>query len=593
MTLLRILIPAMSALSMAVAAVADSIPISSYDIEQTPRPGFGCWFHAYDGTITNTGRTVSDSVTCAADANQIADYSGGSGTLNDGVISTGTDGDHLFVTSNADDGQPIAPVITLHLNGTYYISRIRLFGGDIQGNTAPGALTGATVEIGGSSVSVPAIPFGTPNVIDVPVDDTLEISTTALATIATNQVVLRSFTSSLLGSPFDQFSIAEIEVVGTPVTASASGHSRAYVLNYAAGTVSVIDTGTNTVIGPPITVNALPTGIAATPNGARVYLTDDDNTVSVIETATNSVIGHVTVGMGSAGIAIGPDGRRAYVANYGDNTVSVIDTATNTTVGAPIPVGANPIAVAITPDGARAYVANNGDSSVSVIDTALNTVIGAPIGSVPSWPSPCALAITPDGTHVYVVNASGSAVVISTATNTVVGAPVPIGDMNLVCIAFTPDGTRGYVTYHNNTVAVLDPATNTPIGPPIIIPGLFGSFASAPTGLAITPDGKRVYVANNASNTVSVIDTATNTLVEPMIDVGAGPFAIAIVPPLCEGACTVAAVVGVDDILKLVHMSLNPGQSDACSAGHPEGEPVTTEDLIVAVNNLLAGCPTE
>ena len=37
------------------------------------------------------------------------------------------------------------------------------------------------------------------------------------------------------------------------------------------------------------------------------------------------------------------------------NTVSVIDTATNTVV-ATIPVGGNPFGVAITPDGTRAYV---------------------------------------------------------------------------------------------------------------------------------------------------------------------------------------------------------------------------------------------
>ena len=47
----------------------------------------------------------------------------------------------------------------------------------------------------------------------------------------------------------------------------------------------------------------------------------------------------------------------AYVANAGDNTVSVIDTATNTVV-APIAVGSLPRGVAVTPDGKRAYVTN-------------------------------------------------------------------------------------------------------------------------------------------------------------------------------------------------------------------------------------------
>src|SRR5437870_2398375 len=65
---------------------------------------------------------------------------------------------------------------------------------------------------------------------------------------------------------------------------------------------------------------------------------------------------------------------RAYVTSC-DNTVSVIDTATNTVI-ATIPVGLNPFGVAITPDGTRAYVVNHGadfegsHGTVSVIDTA-------------------------------------------------------------------------------------------------------------------------------------------------------------------------------------------------------------------------------
>ena len=47
----------------------------------------------------------------------------------------------------------------------------------------------------------------------------------------------------------------------------------------------------------------------------------------------------------------------AYVANTGSNSVSVIDTTSNTVV-ATVGVGDYPIGVAITPDGTRAYVTN-------------------------------------------------------------------------------------------------------------------------------------------------------------------------------------------------------------------------------------------
>jgi YVTN family beta-propeller protein len=72
------------------------------------------------------------------------------------------------------------------------------------------------------------------------------------------------------------------------------------------------------------------------------------NTVSAIDTATNTVIAIIPVGVGPIGIAITPDGTRAYVTNEVSNTVSVIDTASNT-VGETIPVGVHPVAVAITP----------------------------------------------------------------------------------------------------------------------------------------------------------------------------------------------------------------------------------------------------
>ena len=107
----------------------------------------------------------------------------------------------------------------------------------------------------------------------------------------------------------------------------------AYVTNNADGTVSVIDTATNLVVGSPITVGKNPNRPDVTPDGLHVYVTNNGaNTVSVIATATNTVETTVTVGNGPAVAAITPDGRHVYVTNFTDNTVSVIATATNTVV---------------------------------------------------------------------------------------------------------------------------------------------------------------------------------------------------------------------------------------------------------------------
>jgi YVTN family beta-propeller protein len=62
------------------------------------------------------------------------------------------------------------------------------------------------------------------------------------------------------------------------------------------------------------------------------------NTVSVIDTATNKVVGPpiaLGTGTGPVAVAVTPDGTHAYVANGGTGTVSVIATATNTVLTGP------------------------------------------------------------------------------------------------------------------------------------------------------------------------------------------------------------------------------------------------------------------
>ncbi len=112
--------------------------------------------------------------------------------------------------------------------------------------------------------------------------------------------------------------------------------------------VSVIDTSTNTVVDT-VAMNDGATGVAITPDGTRAYVTNSlSHTVSVVDTASDTVIATVVVGPGPQDVAITPDGAHAYVTNPGDNTVSVIDTSTNT-VTATVPAGRTPYYVAITP----------------------------------------------------------------------------------------------------------------------------------------------------------------------------------------------------------------------------------------------------
>ena len=92
-------------------------------------------------------------------------------------------------------------------------------------------------------------------------------------------------------------------------------------------------------------------------------------------TATNTVITTIPVGLFPVGVAITPDGSRAYVMNQG-MTIFVINTATNTVI-ATIPTSFLVNYIAITPDGTRAYATSEQgfDAAVIVIDTATNSII--------------------------------------------------------------------------------------------------------------------------------------------------------------------------------------------------------------------------
>jgi YVTN family beta-propeller protein len=51
-----------------------------------------------------------------------------------------------------------------------------------------------------------------------------------------------------------------------------------------------------------------------------------------------------------------------------------------------------------------------------------------------------------------------------------------------------------------------------------------------PTGVAVRPDGSRVYVTNNQSDGVSIIDTSTNQVVASIPPIGNGPWGVAVHP---------------------------------------------------------------
>src|SRR4029077_19737998 len=217
--------------------------------------------------------------------------------------------------------------------------------------------------------------------------------------------------------------------------------SLAYVTD-AVASVWVVDTGSNSVIAK-IAAGSDPEAITITPDGKSAYVTSitcglllcsgPDNppqraSVEVIDTASNSLTATITIGnlpVGQtpgvllAGIAISPDGSRAYVSNAVGNQIWAIDTVSNQVVAA-IPTAVLGFAgVSITPDESRLYAASIGNPSVvDVIDTKTDAVVTSI--SLPSSEPPTQIRVTPDGSHAYVTGDAGHVWIVDTTQNATV-----------------------------------------------------------------------------------------------------------------------------------------------------------------------------
>jgi YVTN family beta-propeller protein len=145
-----------------------------------------------------------------------------------------------------------------------------------------------------------------------------------------------------------------------------------------------------------------PTAVVVNPAGTTYYISGlrFPGSIAVADVATNVIT--ATIGDSWFGLlAISSDGRRLYAPDSRSNDLAIIDTASNT-IAATVPVGDYPYGVALTPDGRKAYVTNRGSFSgggttVSVVDTGTGSVtMTIPVGTTPAGiaiaPQACATA---------------------------------------------------------------------------------------------------------------------------------------------------------------------------------------------------------
>lgn len=240
------------------------------------------------------------------------------------------------------------------------------------------------------------------------------------------------------------------------------------------------------------------------------------DSVSTIDSGTNAIVGsEVPVGELPLAIAITPDGRQALIATHGGEQVTVINTANRKPTA--IPVGKFVERIAIAPDGKTAYFTTESSEKVFVIDTRSDEVVG----SFPVGPEADNLAFSPDGTRAYVGVKEGVDVV-DTATQKVVAGPIDVGGFPEE-IAVSPNGKSVYVVADTvKSVVVINPSINQVVGN---VP-----LPSEPTSIAVSPDGKRLYATSESEGKVFVAETATNKVVGSPIVVGGTPAEIALTP---------------------------------------------------------------
>jgi YVTN family beta-propeller protein len=402
-----------------------------------------------------------------------------------------------------------------------------------------------------------------------------------------------------------------------PVAARAAPF--AYVANYGEGTVSVVDTANNALVATVPVPYA--DHVAVSPDGTRLYVGGVD--LSIIDTTTNTVAGKVTTTGSHGPMAFSPGGDRLYILGVGPEgpsgpgQLTVLDTAANTVL-ADIPVGLRPGGLAVAAGGLRVYVANTFDDresfhctyppplngacilTLSVIDTTTN----ANIGIVQIGPGIKKVAATLTGGRVY-VSGGVEVVVVDTGFNRAIAGIPGATD----AIAVDPSATRVYATTPHG-VELIDAFSNTveasiETGVPPLPP--------LPTDLAVTPDGRRLYVTDGFANAISVVGTLADTEVitlpgsdivigpqNPPITLPPTPTATATpvstqtstpTPAGCPGDCNRDGSVTVDDILRMVNVALGNALLSDCAAGDADHDgQITVDEILAAVNNALSGC---
>ena len=313
-----------------------------------------------------------------------------------------------------------------------------------------------------------------------------------------------------------------------------------YVTNEDAGTLSLISTTTQKVIGE-IVVGRRPRGVEVSGDGELVYvalsgspkcpptMSDEEcaklsadktkDGIAVIDARRRVVLRVLPGGSDPEEFDIDTVSGRLFVSNEDTGVLSIVDLETGDVLRT-VDVGGEPEGVRLRPDRAAVYVTSESDHTVTVVDAQS----GAVLDNISVGWRPRDSIFSADGARAYVsAEHGGSVAVVDVATSEVLETiPLPAGSLPMG-LALSPNGKRLYVANGRaRTVSVIDLATSNVVAQVRV--------GARPWGIGLTSDGKFLYTANGSSNDVSVIDTGSLNVVST-IRVGATPWGIAIGPP--------------------------------------------------------------
>lgn len=323
--------------------------------------------------------------------------------------------------------------------------------------------------------------------------------------------------------------------LGALALPSTTGVVRVLQTNAAGDNVHVIDPATNTVTGMIEGIEA-PHGITIAPDGKRIYVTNEAlETLDVVDTRTLAVFKRVPLSGKPNNVTVAKDGSKIYVAiREAPGAVDVIDAVALTNVKS-IAVDGEVHNVYTVPDGSHIFAGSIQSKTISVIDATSDTVSWTLV--MDAGVRPMAFTKNGDGTTkeaiVQLSDFHGFAIVDFATRKEVkrIEFPDPPGHERETDglqgspshgLALDADQEILWATskYYHGVYAYGVPQRCRPgYDPPagrrcdwemlkMIDVGLH------PDWLALTPDGKSLYVALAGEDTTAVIDTETMTVID-------------------------------------------------------------------------------